>query len=270
MSIWADGDKRPEPRDDDANVFGPAAPAQDDAVVGAAAPAQDDAMVGSAAPAHDGADQPARSTPGRERSISRWAGITLLAASGIAAVVLVLSSAGAISLPGSSHSADGAQTTAESAASSKLLAADEQWASATCTTVLNWENEIKRDESGLSFSLGSLSKIEDAISATTGMVNELGKLGLPPSAHAAQAQADLERLRSDLEARAHDITSAASGILSGNFSGIGKLISELENYKSLGTAITNDLTQVVSVDLGLSLAETQSCRQLVGIQTSSA
>jgi hypothetical protein len=253
--MWADGDNRSGQRNDDPKVFGPAAPAHDEAA--------------QPGPAQDQAGQPAPA-PRRERSLSRWAGITLLVASAVAAIVLVLSSAGAISLPGSGHSIDGAQTTAESAASSKLLAADEQWASATCTSVLNWENEIKRDESGLSFSLSSLSKIEDAISATTAMVNELGKLGLPPSAHAAQAQADLEQLRSDLESRAHDIESAAGGVLSGNFSGISKLISELENYKSLGTTITNDLTQVVSVDLGLSLAETQSCQQLVGLKTASA
>jgi hypothetical protein len=253
--MWADGDNRSGPRNDDTKVFGPAAPAHDEAAQ--AAPAQ--GQPGQAPPAQR-----------RERSLSRWAGITLLAVSGVAAIVLVLSSAGVISLPGSRHSSDGAQTTAESAAASKVLAADEQWASATCTSVLNWENEIKRDESGLSFSLSSLSKIEDAISATTGMVNELGKLGLPPSAHAAQAQADLKQLRSDLESRAHDIESAASGVLSGNFTGISKLISELENYKSLGTTITNDLTQVVSVDLGLALAQTQSCQQLVGLKTTSA
>lgn len=42
-------------------------------------------------------------------------------------------------------------------------------------------------------------------------------------------------------------------------------MSDLENDKVLGPKVVNELGHVMSVDLGLSLAETRSCRQLVGI-----
>lgn len=183
----------------------------------------------------------------------------------LAGAVLVAVSTGALTVPGPRDSSQSTQTSAQAAVAAKRMAANQRWASATCTNVLDWKNQIQRDAASLNFGLGALARIEDAIAATTRMSNQLDQLGLPPGAQTAQARAEIDQLRSDIEARAHDIQGAADSVASGKLSAIGALLGSFESDAVVGTHIANELRNVVSVDLGLSLAETRACRQLVGI-----
>jgi len=155
--------------------------------------------------------------------------------------------------------------TAQASLAAQRTAANRQWASATCTNVLDWKNEIERDGTSLDLGLGPSARLRDAIAATNRMLNELDKLGLPPAAQTAPARAEIERLRSDIESRVHNLKSAVDSVDNGNLAAIGTLVSDLENDKGAGTQIAGELGHLVSVDLGISLAETRACRQLVGI-----
>jgi hypothetical protein len=187
----------------------------------------------------------------------------LLILGGLAVVgVLIALATGAIGLPGAQDSS----TSAQSAVSASEMAANEQWASAACTDILNWKNEIQRDEKGLTLSLGALTRIEDAIARSTRTLSELGKLGLPPALETPQARAEIDQLRSDLESRVQNIEAAASSVANGNLAAIATLIGDLQNDKGLGTQLVTELRRDLPVDLGLSLIETRPCRQLVGIQ----
>ena len=61
------------------------------------------------------------------------------------------------------------------------------------------------------------------------------------------------------------LEGAAGSVASGNLAAIGTLLGDLESDKVLPGQISSELQHVVSVDLGLSVAETRACRQLVGI-----
>jgi hypothetical protein len=183
----------------------------------------------------------------------------------IAAVVTVAVSTGAVSIPGISTGSRKTQTSDQAALGAQRTAADEQWASATCTNILDWKNKIERDGTSLDLGFGPGARIEDAITATTRLVSEFDKLGLPPGAQTARARAELNQLRSDLGSRLHALEGAASSVAGGNIAAIGTLVTDLESDNGLGTQITGELSHVVSVDLGLSLVETRACRQLVGI-----
>jgi hypothetical protein len=174
-------------------------------------------------------------------------------------------STGAITLPGTQDSTQKPQTGAQASRAATQMAADQRWAAATCTNILDWKNEIHHDATSLSLGFGPLARIKDAIAATTRMSNEVGRLGLPPAAQTAQARAEIDQLRSDIESRVHSIEGTAGSVASGNLAAIGALLSDLENETVMGTPIVNELRHVVSVDLGLSLVETRACRQLVGI-----
>jgi hypothetical protein len=180
----------------------------------------------------------------------------------IAAAVVLAFAVGAISLPWNHR---GSEEAAPASLAAQQTAANKGWASATCTNILNWKNEIQRDGTSLDFGLGASARLKDAVAATGGMLNELGKLGLPPGAQTAQARAEIERLRSDVESRVRNLKGAADSVASGNLAAIGTLVADLENDKGIGTQIAGELRHVVSVDLGLSLAETPACRELVGI-----
>jgi hypothetical protein len=193
-------------------------------------------------------------------SVAARMGRILLIMGGIAVAVVVAVSTGAITLPGAQ---DGTRTTPASAQAS--LAANEQWASAMCTNVLAWKNEVQHDGTSLNLGFGPLARIQDAIAATTRMLNEVNRLGLPPAAQTAQARAEIDRLRSDLESRLQNVEGVAGSVASGNVAAIGTLLGDLENDGALGAQIAGELRRVVSVDLGLSLVETRACRQLVGI-----
>jgi hypothetical protein len=206
-------------------------------------------------------------TPAAARKISagKRLGRVLLIMGAIGAVVVVEVGTGAITVPGAQDSTQGTQTGAQASRAAKQMAADQQWASATCTNILDWKNEVRRDATSLNLGFGVLARIQDAIAATTRMSNEVNRLGLPPGGQTAQAQAEIDQLRSDIESRVHNIEGAAGSVASGNLAAIGALLSDLENDTVVGTSIANELRHVVSVDLGLSLVETRACRQLVGI-----
>ncbi|MFZ0089815.1 MAG: hypothetical protein WAL63_09935, partial [Solirubrobacteraceae bacterium] len=161
--------------------------------------------------------------------------------------------------------AQGAQTSARAALAARRMAADERWAAATCTDILDWKSEIKRDGTSLNLSFDALTRIHDALGATTGMLNQLNKLGLPPGAQTPQARARTDQLRSDIASRVHAIQSVAASIAGGNLLALGTLVSDLRNDAAMEPKIIDELRHVVSVDLGLSLVETRACRQLAGI-----
>ncbi len=179
----------------------------------------------------------------------------------IAAAVVLAFASGAIPLPW----AKSRSQTGEASLAAQRTAANRQWASATCTNILDWKNEIERDGTSLDLGLGPSARLKDAIAATNRMLDELDKLGLPPAAQTAPARAEIERLRSDIESRVHNLKRAADSVANGNLASIGTLVSDLENDNGVGTRIAGELRHVVSVDLGISLAETRACRQLVGI-----
>jgi hypothetical protein len=167
----------------------------------------------------------------------------------------------AIALPGGGHRSD---ATVQTSLAAQRTAANKQWASATCTNILAWKNEIARDQTGL-LSLSALTRINDAITATKRMLEQQGKLGLPPGAQTAQARAEANRLRTEIEARVKNIESAASSVAGGNIGALGTLLNDLQNDKAMAPRVVDELRHVLTVDLGLSLAETSACRQLVGI-----
>jgi hypothetical protein len=192
-------------------------------------------------------------------------GRVLLVMGGVTAAVTVAISSGAVRIPGLSGGSQTAQAGERTALAAQRTAADKQWASAACTSIIDWKNEIKRDGTSLNLSFGPGSRVKDAISATTRLVSQLDRLGLPPGGHTAQAQAELHQLRSDITSHLRDLQGTASSIARGNLAAIGTLVTDLENDKVLGTQIAGQLRHVVTVDLGLSLVETRACRQLAGI-----
>jgi hypothetical protein len=206
---------------------------------------------------HD--NTPAQATPVPVRLVR-----VILVMAGIAAVVVVAVASGAISLP---HFGTSSHPQASSGAvlAAQQEAANRQWAAATCTNVLDWKNEIQRDGTSLNLGFGPSARIENAIAATRRLLNQLDKAGLPPAAKHAKARAQIEQLHSDIESRLRAIEDAASNAASGHLLAIGSLVSDLANYKTVGTQIASQLRHVVSVNLGLSLVETRACRQLVGI-----
>ena len=192
-------------------------------------------------------------------------GQVLLAMLGVGGALLVAVSVGAITLPGTHSGTQSAQARDLVSLAAKRTAANRQWASATCTSILSWKNEIHRDAANLDFGFGALPRIQDAVTATTRMLNKLDKLGLPPSVQTGQARADAERLRTDLQARVREIEDDARSVAGGNIAAIGTLLTDLKNDRAAGPQMVDRLRQVVSVDLGLSLAHTRACQQLIGI-----
>jgi hypothetical protein len=188
----------------------------------------------------------------------------LLITSGVVAAVAVAVGFGVIPLPGIFGTPRASRPSPQASLAAERTALDKQWASGMCTDILDWKNELQHDGTSLNFGFGPVARIHDAINASTHMLSQLNKLGLPP-AQTAQARAETAQLRSDIESRLHDIEGAASSVASGNLAAIGTLVNDLSNDKVVGTQITDELRRVVSVDLGLSLVETRACRQLVGI-----
>jgi hypothetical protein len=187
-----------------------------------------------------------------------------LVVAGIAAAVVVAFVSGAVSLPGFGNG-ENPQAGSGAALAAQREAANERWAAATCTNLLDWKQEIQRDGTSLDLGFGPSARVESAIAATRRMLNELEKLGVPPGAQNAQARAQIEQLRSDLQTRLQAIEGTASSVAGGNLLAIGTLAGEVASDKIVGTQIAGELRRVVSVDLGLSLAETRACRQLVGL-----
>jgi hypothetical protein len=189
----------------------------------------------------------------------------LLVIGGVIAAVTVAISSGAVKIPGLPDGSQKAQASDQATLAAQRTAADKQWASATCTSIVNWKNQIQRDGTSLNLGFGPSARVKDAIAATTRLVSELDKLGLPPGAGTAQAQAELNQLRSEITSHVRELEGAATSISGGNLAAIGTLVTDLENEKVLSTQIAGQLRHLVTVDLGVSLVETRACRQLVGI-----
>jgi hypothetical protein len=192
-------------------------------------------------------------------------GRVILVMGGIAAVVGVALSTGLVTLPGFGERARSGEASARATLAANRVAATRLWASATCTSILDWKNAIHRDATSADLGFGPMARVQDAVGATTRMLEHLNAIGLPPTPQASRARAEIEQLRSDIESRARNIEGAASSIGSGNLAAIGTLLSDLEGGGGVGTRLAGELRHVVSVDLGLSLAQTRACRQLVGI-----
>ncbi len=193
----------------------------------------------------------------------RLARVLLVMASIVGAVTVVIST-GAVKIPGLSGGSRTTQPSEQAALAAQRTAAAEQWASATCTSILAWKNEIQRDGTSLNLALGPSARVHDAIAASTRLLSELDKLGLPPEA-SPRARTELAQLRADIASRLSSLEGAAGSVASGNLAAIGTLLGDLESDKVLPGQISSELQHVVSVDLGLSVAETRACRQLVGI-----
>jgi hypothetical protein len=224
----APGDQNPSSFDPDAAALAPTAPANADAV----------------APEH-------------RSLVSRVVPVVFILGA-LAAAIAVALSTGAVKLRN-------ATADTQQAAAARQLAANQQWASATCSTVVGWKNAIQHDLHGLTLSLGAIPRVQDAIGATTRMVDSIEKLGLPPALEGAQGRGPVEQLRSDVQSHLHGIASAASSVAAGNFGAIGTLLSGLGNAPSIGGEIVGHLRDVAS-ELGVSLASSPSCRQLVGLK----
>ncbi len=103
----------------------------------------------------------------------------LIVAVGFAAAVTVAFATGAVRIPGLTDGPHKAQASDQAALAAQQTAADKQWASATCTNVLDWKKEIARDGTSLSLSFGAVARIQDAITATTRLASQLDTAGLP-------------------------------------------------------------------------------------------
>jgi hypothetical protein len=187
-------------------------------------------------------------------------GTVLLVMVGVVAAGVAAVSTGIVKLPSFQHASSPTTTLA-----ADRTAANRQWASAFCTNLLDWKTQIERDGTSLDPRLGPLARIKDATAATTRMLSKLNTLGLPPAGQSSQARAEANQLRTALQSRALKLKSDAASVASGNLAAIGTLVGELNDDKAMSTEVGNELQRVVSVDLGLSLAETGACRQLVGI-----
>lgn len=179
----------------------------------------------------------------------------------LGAVAAVALSSGAAKPSGGSN----AQAGGQQAAAARQMAANQQWASSACSTMVVWKNEVQRDLHGLTLSFSAIPRVEDAIGATTRMVTSTQKLGVPPALQGAQGRAQLDQLRTDVQSRLLGIKSAISSVASGNFGAIGTLLSDLKNAPSMEGQVVGQLRGVAS-ELGVSLASSPSCRQLVGVK----
>jgi hypothetical protein len=196
----------------------------------------------------------------REASLIVRLGTVLLVMVGVVAAGVAAVSTGAVKLPRFHHSSS--RTTTLTA---QRTAANRQWASAFCTNLMDWKNQIQRDGTSLNPTLGPVARIKDATAATTRLLGQLDTLGFPPGGQSPQARAEASHLRSVLRSRARKLQADAADVARGNLASIGSLVTDLNSDKAIGTEISNELQRVVSVDLGLSLAETGACRHLVGI-----
>ena len=230
-----------------------------------ASPDGDPQACESGRPAEDASLRPRTPAIARARSLGGRRGLVLGLVGGVAAAVAVVVITGAVTLPGTHDGTQRTQASDQASLAAKESAANRRWASATCANILAWKNELRRDTKSLNLSFGSLGRIEDAVAATTRVLNELKKLGPPPAVRTAQARAEIEQFRADIESRVHKIEGDVHAVAGGDLTAIGALFSDLENAKVLGTEIGDELRHGLFADLGLSLVETPACQELAGI-----
>jgi hypothetical protein len=192
--------------------------------------------------------------------VSRFVPVVFILGALAAATAAALST-GAVKLPGSGN----AKVSTQQAAAARQMAANQQWASAACSTVVGWKSEIQRDLHGLTLSLSAIARVQDAIGATTRLMDSIEKRGLPPALQHARGGALVDQLRSDVQSHVHGIESAATSVAGGNVGAIGTLLNDLGNLPSVGGQIVGRLRDVAP-ELGVSLASSPSCRQLVGLK----
>jgi hypothetical protein len=89
--------------------------------------------------------------------------------------------------------------------------------------------------------------------------------GHAPALQGPQGRAEVDQLRSDVESRLHGIESAASSVAGGNLGAIATLFGYLRNAPSTEGRIVGQVRDTAS-ELGVSLASSPSCRQLVGLK----
>ena len=73
----------------------------------------------------------------------------MLVVAGVVAAVTIAFSSGAVKIPGLSGGSRKTQASDQATLAAQRTAADKQWASATCTSILDWKNEIQRDGTSL-------------------------------------------------------------------------------------------------------------------------
>ncbi len=195
----------------------------------------------------------------------RGAGALLIMACALAAGLVVLVATNLVTVIGAVDGLQSTRRTAQVSVAPPASAADRAWSSAMCTSILGWKQEIHRDASSLNLAFGPVARIQDAVAATTRMVARLSELGLPPGAQSSQAGADAARLRADVQARLHTLESSAGDVAAGHLDALGTLIAALGHDAGAQAPLVAELHRIVTADLGLSLAETRACRQLVGI-----
>ncbi len=205
------------------------------------------------------------STAGEVSVAIRLGRVVLIMGAIAAGGLLVAVGTGAVSLPSAQNGPQSTMSSAQTSPAASRIAADRLWASAACTDILDWKNEIQRDATSLDLSFGALTRIKDAIGSSTRALDEVQQLGLPPDADNAHTRAEIDQLSGDVAARVQDAEGAARSLANGDLASIGTVVSDLENDTAAGTQIVAELRHVVSVDLGLSLVETGACRQLAGI-----
>ena len=230
-----------------------------------ASPDADPQAFESGRPAEDASLRPRAPAIARSGSLGGRRGLVLLLVGGVAAAVAVVLITAAVTVPGTHDGTRNTQAGDQASLAAKESAANSRWASATCTNILAWKNDLRRDSKNLNLSFGSLGRIEDAIAATTRVLNELKRLGLPPAVRTPQARAEIEQFRADIESRVHKIEGDVHSVAGGDLAAVGALFSDLTNTKILGTEIGDELRHVLSADLGLSLVETPACRELARI-----
>src|ERR1700761_8472240 len=99
-----------------------------------------------------------------------WGGRTLVLVMGavatallvavVATVVGVLGSVGGTTR--AEATAQASEATAQASLAARRAAADRQWASAACTSLLNWRNEIHHDDSSLDLGFGPAARVRAA------------------------------------------------------------------------------------------------------------
>jgi hypothetical protein len=191
--------------------------------------------------------------------------VLLLIMGAISAALIIALAAGVVTPPGAPDGTPAAQASTRASAAARRAAANAQWASGVCMTILDWKNELHRDESSLDLGFGPVARVQDAVAATSRLLNRLHRLGLPPGAQTPAARAQTAQLVAEIQTRVTTLQRVADQVAGGNLSALGTLVGDLQNDTALPNTLAGEVHHLVSVDLGVSLVETRACRQLVGI-----
>jgi hypothetical protein len=143
--------------------------------------------------------------------------------------------------------------------------ADQKWAQAMCTSLLAWQNEIHHDETSLNVNFGPQARVQDALTATHRLANQLTTVGLPTSKHNVQQRRQIRRLMKDIRAQANTIADTATKLQTGDLASAGALIDNSSKDAKIAAQLVDQLQHGGSMDLAIAALETKACRKLVGI-----